>query len=172
MSQAGAEARSFPLIGCQLMRGRPPICSHSPHNSFRLRGSEVKPGITSIRRLLWTLIWVDLVTHLSEISSFLKSVYMPHGCNTGFYCSVEKRATPMYLLPRRAVVGVISKWNYFFFYDLREITNKLNIPQFSERWIIKPKLSVPVTIWECASARQPEVSPLSSAWTRVHQGPH
>lgn len=58
-------------------------------SSLRLRGSEVRPGITSI-----TPPRVKLVTNLFGMGSCIVSVYMPHGCNAGPYCSVEERATP------------------------------------------------------------------------------
>lgn len=58
VSQAGADAGLFPLIGCWLMRSRQRICSTGAYN--RLKGSEVGPGITSITHPPWILrglIW-------------------------------------------------------------------------------------------------------------------
>ena len=54
------------------------------------------------------------------------SVYLPHGFNTGLYCSVEERAIPTCPLQRLAAVGMRSKWNYFLMF-LYSLSGKLLI---------------------------------------------
>lgn len=119
VNHADADADSFLLIGCLLMRH--PIYSPNPNNSLRLKGPEVRPRITSITHPKWTLnklIW--LLIYLGWASVSYQFICLMNV--TSLYCSIEERATPMSLLQQLAAVGMRLKWYNFlmFLYSLRK----------------------------------------------------